>query len=282
MNTALFWEYDTRLGRRWNVDIKRLPFESFYSVFGGNPIMTNDINGDSWKVATDDATRSDVTGMVTAGNRKYVDISSAGDVSLNFGTPTMKDDGTLDFSSVLSEAQVTDALRDPGLATIKELVDAPQSFFYSTSGDFQSRGLKESREAFIAAGGRADIYDGVNSSYTGNSWDDVVSGTRVSGTSAIFYKNASETTYGLSGSGVRIPTLMPRTGFNGQVAIAPGSVLATTRASTIETDVRIQMVSHELYENFLRTSLGLSYVDAHNRANARFNGNYSTINFIGR
>ena len=37
-NTALFWEYDTRLGRRWNLDPKPFPWESQFSVMGDNPI----------------------------------------------------------------------------------------------------------------------------------------------------------------------------------------------------------------------------------------------------
>ena len=43
-NTALFWEYDTRLGRRWNVDPVLKESESSYLTFSGNPIRLNDIN----------------------------------------------------------------------------------------------------------------------------------------------------------------------------------------------------------------------------------------------
>lgn len=45
-NTALFWEYDTRLGRRWNVDPVVKPFESSYATFSDNPIFNIDPNGD--------------------------------------------------------------------------------------------------------------------------------------------------------------------------------------------------------------------------------------------
>jgi hypothetical protein len=38
-NTALYWEYDTRLGRRWNLDPVVKPKESRYSCFGGNPVL---------------------------------------------------------------------------------------------------------------------------------------------------------------------------------------------------------------------------------------------------
>jgi len=45
-NTATFWEYDTRLGRRWNVDPVTKPWESLYACLSDNPILLNDPNGD--------------------------------------------------------------------------------------------------------------------------------------------------------------------------------------------------------------------------------------------
>jgi hypothetical protein len=48
INTAEFWEYDTRLGRRWNLDPKGVffPTISQYSTFLNNPIKFNDPYGD--------------------------------------------------------------------------------------------------------------------------------------------------------------------------------------------------------------------------------------------
>lgn len=48
ITTAQFWEYDTRLGRRWNTDpkIEFTPGLSPYSVFNNAPIRFNDPNGD--------------------------------------------------------------------------------------------------------------------------------------------------------------------------------------------------------------------------------------------
>ncbi len=48
-NTALFWEYDTRLGRRWNRDPKPNPSISDYVCFGNNPILNSDLLGDTVK-----------------------------------------------------------------------------------------------------------------------------------------------------------------------------------------------------------------------------------------
>jgi hypothetical protein len=47
LNTAEFWQYDTRIGRRWNVDPKLKIWESPYATFSNNPILFVDINGDS-------------------------------------------------------------------------------------------------------------------------------------------------------------------------------------------------------------------------------------------
>jgi hypothetical protein len=49
-NTAMFWEYDTRLGRRWNQDPKPNPSISNYAAFANNPIMYTDHLGDSIRV----------------------------------------------------------------------------------------------------------------------------------------------------------------------------------------------------------------------------------------
>jgi len=45
-NTATFWEYDARLGRRWNTDPVIKPWESLYACLSNNPLLLNDPNGD--------------------------------------------------------------------------------------------------------------------------------------------------------------------------------------------------------------------------------------------
>ena len=39
LNTAEFWEYDTRLGRRWNLDPIDQIYNSNYSCFANNPLI---------------------------------------------------------------------------------------------------------------------------------------------------------------------------------------------------------------------------------------------------
>lgn len=45
LNTAEFWQYDTRLGRRWNMDPVVKHHESPYAAFANNPIWLVDPNG---------------------------------------------------------------------------------------------------------------------------------------------------------------------------------------------------------------------------------------------
>ena len=47
--TALFWEYDSRIVRRWNVDpvADKFPWQSSYSTMDNNPILKNDPTGET-------------------------------------------------------------------------------------------------------------------------------------------------------------------------------------------------------------------------------------------
>jgi|GEM_PF-3788626 len=58
--TAEFWQYSSRLGRRWNIDPVVKDWESGYATFRGNPIWWIDPNGDNaWKPEVgDDGTTS--------------------------------------------------------------------------------------------------------------------------------------------------------------------------------------------------------------------------------
>jgi RHS repeat-associated protein len=47
-HTALFWEYDPRIGRRWNIDPVPKSMVSPYVCLGNNPIMYVDPNGADW------------------------------------------------------------------------------------------------------------------------------------------------------------------------------------------------------------------------------------------
>jgi hypothetical protein len=47
LTTALFWEYDSRIGRRWNLDPKPIVGGSTYLTFGNSPVNFGDPFGDT-------------------------------------------------------------------------------------------------------------------------------------------------------------------------------------------------------------------------------------------
>ncbi len=67
--TAMFWEYDARLGRRWNIDPKPITGISEYACFANNPIVFRDINGDKIGKGKDRAQKiKDVAGNKVKAN----------------------------------------------------------------------------------------------------------------------------------------------------------------------------------------------------------------------
>ena len=52
--TAEFWQYDSRLGRRWNLDPVFKEYESPYACMGANPILFADEAGDTLRITTND------------------------------------------------------------------------------------------------------------------------------------------------------------------------------------------------------------------------------------
>ncbi|MDP1801746.1 MAG: hypothetical protein Q8L81_10360 [Bacteroidota bacterium] len=55
--SAEFWEYDSRIGRRWNLDPVIHEYESPYACFHNNPILVSDINGDDGEPANPNGTK---------------------------------------------------------------------------------------------------------------------------------------------------------------------------------------------------------------------------------
>jgi len=70
--TAMFWEYDTRLGRRWNQDPKPNPSISNYAVFANNPILFTDLLGDAIRIEDGSKFINYAPGMEYKGDNKFV------------------------------------------------------------------------------------------------------------------------------------------------------------------------------------------------------------------
>jgi RHS repeat-associated protein len=82
--TAEFWQYDSRIGRRWNIDPVDKPWQSRYHAFSNNPIAKIDPNGakDDWverngEVIWDENVTSSTDTDLQAGD-KYLGKSGTG------------------------------------------------------------------------------------------------------------------------------------------------------------------------------------------------------------
>ena len=53
LTSALYWEYDSRISKRWNIDPKQKVNESPFLCFSGNPILLSDILGDKASTPND-------------------------------------------------------------------------------------------------------------------------------------------------------------------------------------------------------------------------------------
>ena len=78
--SAEFWQYDTRLGRRWNVDPVFKEYESPYACFAGNPVRYADRFGAD-TIFDDDVARKDfldtyqeIVDRISSIERKAADI----------------------------------------------------------------------------------------------------------------------------------------------------------------------------------------------------------------
>jgi len=271
--TALYWEYDSRLIWRQTPDPKGSASVSPYACFGGNPILYSDVLGDIWDVGTDDQTKSDVKGLAkNKNNAKLINIDDNGRVSLDFGKRSPKR-----IDKLLAN--------DEGLKLVSDLVNAKDdkgkdlNFFYSTSAPFDFCGYKENDDAAPTDFSAHKIGE--------NAIDK-------NGEASIFSYNASLTTYGTDSKGITRNTLLPKAGYNGQVAIAPGKptlYLGYGPYKYIEGNALIQntgpmfktsrsdIVKHELRENLIRSQSGMNYNAAHEATEKMYFG-FDVTKFI--
>lgn len=86
LNTAQFWDYDTRIGRRWNRDPLTYEWRSPYSCFNNNPIYYSDITGAAPQMISKD-------GKTNQANPKFDGINGKLSVPLNIGSRSGKSSG---------------------------------------------------------------------------------------------------------------------------------------------------------------------------------------------
>jgi len=78
MTTAEFWQYDARLGRRWEMDPKVNPSFSCYVGFENNPIFFSDFHGDTVKgdLKAYQKVKDYVNGRIAGLNTEISDVNS--------------------------------------------------------------------------------------------------------------------------------------------------------------------------------------------------------------
>ena len=151
--SAEFWQYDARIGRRWNVDpvYKHSPYETF----GGNPILMMDKNGadtlnigykaqDEKNNIARNASEKDILSLVKEENRKYVKFDVKGNVSID--------------KSQFPSGGVSPTNSDGGLQYLNLIIESEYNLSYSaspaTSGD-----VKDLTTGIIEKNKRANLTD---------------------------------------------------------------------------------------------------------------------------
>jgi len=119
--TTHFRQLDPRIGRWLSRDPKATSFETPYSSMGNNPIIFNDILGDTLNIGKNTLSKTDIKSLVRKKNRKYLNFSSNGRVTINL---TKLPKGTSKNSLLGS---------DEGLNLINDLVSSPKKTLYEAS-----------------------------------------------------------------------------------------------------------------------------------------------------
>jgi len=261
--TAMFWEYDSRLGRRWNVDPKPTVGISDYACFANNPIWFSDILGDTLHTDKTAQSNSDIK-SVAGKYASLVNIAVDGNVTINYDLA--KSDAKFknkkgEFNQKKYDRFVSNAKKDIGIQLIEGMANAPENYLYQTSGVI----------GYIEDG---QGYEMDMSTLSGYSEE---------------YNNGLAGIHGFSteprrdGNVDRMPI---DKNVDGLVFIAKGiyesAVIYETesgaRTKEYKRIPRSSMVYHELREIYLRTTHHLSYPEAHsqsiyNEGNHYGNGN---------
>ncbi|MDR3711360.1 MAG: hypothetical protein P4L51_00990, partial [Puia sp.] len=266
--TAKFWEYDPRMGRRWNLDPKPSRGISQYATFGNDPIANSDPKGDTldipWKQDADlnAASKGDLQSILKPGNVKYLKFDDAGHVA--FDKSLIKEDG------MLARIQW-----DPGYELLRGMIEAKTTFFYSASGESAER----TKDLTIPD---APISRPTHPSlYLDHSHGTILNGTNTAIAHELNGKTYTITIVNLAISNLSITlkgteawegnlqhlpgarqTYAPYNFYKGQVSIAQGDFYNMVNGTKVIVS-RESMVFHELFENYLRTVGPMQYQDAH-------------------
>ena len=107
--TAKFWEYDSRIGKRWNIDPKPNTSFSPYLTFANNPVWFSDVLGDTIK--TNKAGEAEIRAILTKAFGIYSSGFSFEKGALTFNENNIKfSDKVTSFQLTADEQEVFDGL----------------------------------------------------------------------------------------------------------------------------------------------------------------------------
>ena len=115
--TAEFWQYDSRLGRRWNIDPKPNPSISYYASFANNPITLGDPFGDTVRVSNSVTDNKLINASFTAfaSSKEGVNfISKYASKGQTIGGHTYKKDGEFSLKGIDLNYESKDII-EPGV-----------------------------------------------------------------------------------------------------------------------------------------------------------------------
>ena len=139
LNTALFWEYDTRLGRRWNLDPKPNAAISLYATFNNNPIWYADPLGDTTRLSFDGKINKLTIWGNTPENPTYVKV---GEFDAHNRTAKKSqgkwEDGTYEMSDK------NNATKHPGQRNDKGVLKNDRNGMYGVYGDYVAKNFTQS------------------------------------------------------------------------------------------------------------------------------------------
>lgn len=294
ITTALFWEYDSRIGRRWNLDPKPNISISPYNCFAGNPIWYKDILGDTLDYNTNGNTEADIRSLIPTKGQQYFTFSQKGNVSFN----------KTEFNK-LSRSQRDGLLADEGFSLVKDVIESDKNFWVSTTTRIRYE------ETDISGNSKADLTTGAPKTFIDNNLSNFAAvGTKldanpipgINGTPLfVTFTNLANTArgdeaqvgYGQKPS--KSVTIANGDGtsrikkYDGELYLAPGNWFGSPFGGVPYQLPRASIVYHELMENYLRVN-GSSYPNAHrdakllegNRYGNRFSRGDASYFILGR
>ena len=219
--TAEFWQYDSKIARRWNNDPRPNTSISVYAAFAGNPIRFSDKKGDTLDINNDVISLMDIYSLVNSNSKPFIKVQRANgitNVSLDFGSRN-----TQQIQQLLSQ--------DEGLNLLNDLVQSNKNFFYAASEVVKVRNPNGSRQ------GNPLVFD-----------NNLISNTSDNG----FDSNNTLTNLPMP----KYDNLM----YNGRVVIHPNGIFYESNGSGgVVIKPRRSLVFYELAENYERTHNGINY-----------------------